>query len=108
MGNTKSQESKLLSAESTKFDNNVNSSIHFNNIYQLHDNHTQHLRALEEQLNFSFMLLFLTLFFIILAVVIFFMFKKLQKRNAKLVEEKAQNIILTMIERGELRKNTTN
>lgn len=107
MGNNKSQESKSTNVESTNLNNNINTTIHFENIYNLHDSHKQQLKELHRNINFGLWSIFGLIFAIIIIVVGVYVGRKMLKaRKAKVqqkIEEKAKALAMEMLEKGDVK-----
>lgn len=104
MGNNKSQESKPNNVELTNINRNINTTIHFENIYNLHDEHKQQLHELRKHVNIGVWSIFSLILLIIITVIIIFVGKKcLRKRKYKLeqtIETRAKEMALEMLENG--------
>lgn len=101
MGNSKSQQQVSNNVDTTRFANNTNNTIHFNNIYNLHDQHQQAIKELNTKVECAVGILIL----IVILVVAIFAYKFLRKRQNELVERRAHELVLTMLEKGEIVKH---
>lgn len=104
MGGNNSKQQNTKSAETTVISNNQNSTIHFDNIYQLHENHTQHISELQQEVKFGLYSIFTLIALIVVGVLIYFLIKKLSRSykyhiNQK-IDNKAKTLALEMIEKG--------
>lgn len=100
MGNNKSTDSNTRSSETTLIENLKNTSVHFDNIYNFNEQHTQKVMELHKKVD-----ILTTIFLsICICVVVFFVAKKLlkickTKRDHK-IEARAQALAIDMIEKG--------
>lgn len=106
MGNSKSQETVSNNLDVTKFMNNTNNTVHFNNIYNLHENHSNAIRELHTTVNIGFMFIISFILFLIVFIVMIYAFQYYKKRQKYQVQQRAQALVLNMIEKGELQKST--
>jgi hypothetical protein len=84
-----------------KIDNNVNSTIYFENIFNFHNNHAKKLENIETYV----LSIGAVILIVIFAIIIYFIYKQLVKTHEYKVNEKAKVIALELIEQGVVKKN---
>lgn len=104
MGNNKSSASEAASRESTVIENLQNASVHFDNIYNFNERHTQKISELHNKIDVLSQVFFFIIVLVILYFVIKFVYKKCTKRHNKAVQEKAQALAIEMLEKGQIKK----
>lgn len=97
-------ESKSSSVEATQISNNNNASIHFENIYNFHEEHSNSLKQLRSDVQIGIACVLGFMILIIVSIVVYVLIKKY--RNSRRVnfenqvEKRAREIAVVMVEKA--------
>lgn len=100
MGNNKSQQSVTSSVEKTDISRNVNSTVHFDNIYNFHAVHAQQIKDIEKSLMTLTSLIIGILVLIVISVIAKICYKIYKKHLSRKLDERAKVMALEMLEKG--------
>lgn len=95
------EESKTKSSEATNFQNIKNSSIHFDNIYNFHQNHSKQISELNTKVEVGVLSIIGLLMFILISIIFYIIVKKLRNKYKTVLENKAKDLALKMVENNQ-------